>query len=169
MKFFSPLIIATLFLIFFSGCGTRKKSVRDEQRFSRYQLKKPSRSASYRSVTPTKAKKNRKKKKKQYKGPQVFDCISSYYGRKFHGKKTASGEIFNMFDYTAAHKKLPLGTIIKVINLSNRKAIIVRVNDRGPFVKGRELDLSYAAAKALGFVRQGTAKVRVQIIRLGKN
>ena len=92
--------------------------------------------------------------------------IASWYGPKFHGRKTATGEIYNMYDYTAAHKTLPLNTYIKVINLENGKSIVVRINDRGPFVKNRILDLSYAAAKKLGIVKKGTAKVK--IIVLGK-
>ncbi len=164
-------IMMVLFIVSINvGCGGSKKSVRQEQKFNRYTLKKKDRKKNtYTSVVPTKKKKSKKNKKKvEYKGPKVFDCISSYYARKYHGKKTASGEIFNMFDYTAAHKTLPFGTIVKVYNLKNKKAIVIRINDRGPFIKGRELDLSFAAAQALDFVRDGTAKVRVQIVRLGK-
>jgi len=88
--------------------------------------------------------------------------IASWYGPKFHGRKTASGEVFNMYALTAAHRTLPLGVRVRVTNLENGKSVIVRINDRGPFVKGRLIDLSYAAAKRLGFVHQGTARVRVQ-------
>ena len=90
--------------------------------------------------------------------------IASYYGKGFHGKKTANGEIYDMYAITAAHKELPFGTLIKVTNLSNKKAIIVRINDRGPFVKGRILDLSYGAARKLEMIAQGTAKVRIEIM-----
>lgn len=159
-------IIAILFLLFFQGCwwGT-EKSIRNKTRVERYTLKTRGRSVSYRVITPVR-KKKKKSKKIKYKGPRTFYAIASYYGRKFHGKKTASGEIFNMFDYTAAHKSLPFGTLIKVTNLKNHRAVIVRVNDRGPFVKGRDLDLSYAAAKSLGIISEGVAKVKVEIIRL---
>jgi len=92
--------------------------------------------------------------------------IASWYGPKFHGKKTASGEIYNMYEMTAAHKSLPLGTYVKVINLENGKSVVVKVNDRGPFVPGRIIDLSYAAAKKLGVVAKGTAKVK--IVALGR-
>lgn len=92
--------------------------------------------------------------------------IASWYGPGFHGSKTASGEIYNMFKLTAAHKTLPLGTYVKVINLENGKSVIVKINDRGPFVKGRIIDLSYAAAKRLGMLKKGTAKVK--IIALGR-
>ena len=172
MRYFIGILTITIFMSIFVGCGSSKKSVREKQKFDRYTLKKSGREQkSYRSVAPSKRTKNsteKNKKNKEYRGPKVFDCVSSYYARKFHGKKTANGEIFNMFDYTAAHKELPFGTILKVYNLKNKKAVVVRINDRGPFIKGRELDLSFAAAQALGFVKQGTAKVRVQIMKLGK-
>ncbi|MBO4386208.1 MAG: septal ring lytic transglycosylase RlpA family protein, partial [Treponema sp.] len=83
---------------------------------------------------------------------------ASYYADKFHGRKTSSGEIFNMYDYTAAHKTLPFGTLLRVTNLANGNYVTVKVNDRGPFVKGRELDVSKAAAVKLGMIKTGTAK-----------
>jgi rare lipoprotein A len=86
---------------------------------------------------------------------------ASWYGKKFHGRKTSSGEIYNMHAFTAAHKSLPLPTDVRVTNLSNGKSIIVRVNDRGPFVGSRIIDMSYAAAKHLDMVKSGTAKVEV--------
>ncbi len=91
---------------------------------------------------------------------------ASWYGPGFHGRKTASGEIYDMYKLTAAHKTLPLGTYVKVINLENGRSVIVKINDRGPFVKGRVIDLSYAAAKKLGMLKKGVAKVK--IIALGK-
>ncbi|WP_456437621.1 septal ring lytic transglycosylase RlpA family protein [Desulfurobacterium sp.] len=92
--------------------------------------------------------------------------IASWYGPNFHGRKTASGEIYNMYKMTAAHKTLPLGTYVKVINLENGKTAIVKINDRGPFVPGRIIDLSFAAAEKLGILGKGTAKVK--IIALGR-
>lgn len=86
---------------------------------------------------------------------------ASWYGKKFHGRKTANGEIYNMYAMTAAHKTLPLGTWVRVDNLSNKKSIIVRVNDRGPFVTGRIIDLSYTAAQKMDIVGPGTAPVLV--------
>ncbi len=90
--------------------------------------------------------------------------IASWYGKKFHGKKTANGETYNMYAMTAAHTLLPMPSIVRVTNLENGKSIKVRVNDRGPFVKSRLIDLSYAAAKALGYAKQGTTRVRVQTL-----
>jgi len=89
---------------------------------------------------------------------------ASWYGPNFHGKPTANGEIFDMYALTAAHRTLPLPSVVRVTNLSNNHSIIVRVNDRGPFARDRILDVSKAAAKALGFLKQGTAKVRVDIL-----
>lgn len=90
---------------------------------------------------------------------------ASYYGDAFHGKKTASGEIFNKWDYTCAHKKLPFNTRVRVTNLKNKKSVLVRVNDRGPFVKGRVIDLSFAAAKKIGMIKEGVVKVKIEVIR----
>jgi len=88
----------------------------------------------------------------------------SYYAHKFHGRKTANGEIFDMYALTAAHKKLPFGTILEVENLANNKKVTVRINDRGPFVSNRILDLSYAAAEKIEMLQTGTAHIRAKII-----
>lgn len=89
---------------------------------------------------------------------------ASWYGRDFHGKKTATGEVYNMYAMTAAHKTLPLGTRIKVTNLGNRRSVYLVVNDRGPFVRGRILDLSYGAARKLGSVNEGVIKVHITAV-----
>ena len=101
--------------------------------------------------------------------PEVQIGIASYYGKKFHRKLTANGQRFNMYKVSAAHKTLPLGTRVKVTNLNNGKSIRLTINDRGPFKKGRILDLSYKAAQKLGFVNEGTTKVRIDVIKLGDN
>ena len=101
--------------------------------------------------------------------PKTQIGIASYYGKKFHKKRTANGEIFNMYRVSAAHKSYPLGTKVRVTNLENGKSIKLVINDRGPFVKGRIIDLSYKAARKLDFVNQGTTKVRIDVIRLGDN
>ena len=94
-------------------------------------------------------------------------ATASYYGKDFHGKKTSNGEVFNMNDLTCAHKSLPFDTILRITNLSNEKTVKVRVNDRGPFVVGREIDLSTAAAKKLDMMKAGTAKVKIEIVKMG--
>lgn len=90
--------------------------------------------------------------------------FASWYGRKFHGRRTSNGEVYDMYGMTAAHKSLPIPTFVQVTNLKNGKVVIVRVNDRGPFHGDRIIDLTYAAAKKLGFVDQGTAEVEVVAI-----
>lgn len=94
---------------------------------------------------------------------------ASYYAEDFHGKRTSNGERFNMNDYTCAHKSLPFNTILKVTNLANGKICEVRVNDRGPFVASREIDLSKAAAVKLGMIGSGTTKVKLEIVKRGAN
>jgi rare lipoprotein A len=93
-----------------------------------------------------------------------FEGIASWYGPDFHSKKTSNGEVYNMYDMTAAHKTLPMNTVVKVNNLENGKSIIVRINDRGPFVKGRIIDLSNKAAHEIDMVRRGTAKVKITVL-----
>ncbi|WP_027882407.1 septal ring lytic transglycosylase RlpA family protein [Meiothermus rufus] len=90
---------------------------------------------------------------------------ASWYGGRFHGRRTASGERFNKFHLTAAHRTLPFGTRVRVTNLHNGRSVVVRINDRGPYSQGRILDLSYAAARQLGILRQGVAQVRLEILR----
>jgi len=93
---------------------------------------------------------------------------ASYYHDSLHGRKTASGEIYDKTDMTAAHKRLPLGTRVRVTNLKTGKSIKVKINDRGPFVKGRIIDLSRRAAKKLGIIKKGVAKVKVEILKVPK-
>lgn len=94
---------------------------------------------------------------------------ASYYAEQFHGKRTSNGEYFNMYSLTCAHKSLPFDTVLRVTNLSNGKQVDVRVNDRGPFVVGREIDLSKAAAVQLNMIKTGTAKVKLEIVKMGAN
>lgn len=107
-------------------------------------------------------------KGKWYKPKETYSFeqtgIASWYGPNFHGKKTANGEIFDMYELTAAHKTLQIPSLIRVTNLENGKSIVARVNDRGPFSRGRVLDLSMKAAELLDFKNQGTAKVKIQVL-----
>jgi rare lipoprotein A len=96
--------------------------------------------------------------------PAIVDGIASYYGKNHHGKKTANGEIFNMYKLTAAHRSLPFGTKVKVTNLSNNRSVIVRINDRGPYITGRSIDLSQAAAERLEMIRPGIVRVKMEIL-----
>ena len=101
-------------------------------------------------------------KERQTKTPAAFTGVASWYGPGFSGKKTATGEIFDETKMTAAHKTLPLGTKAKVTNVKNGKSVEVEINDRGPYAEGRIIDLSQAAAAAIGIVDRGVATVRVE-------
>ena len=93
--------------------------------------------------------------------------MAAWYGDKFNGRKTASGERFNMHKLTAAHRTLPFNTLVKVTNLNNKASVVVRINDRGPFVRNRIIDLSRAAARKIGLDRSGTAPVRIELAEVG--
>lgn len=90
--------------------------------------------------------------------------VASYYADKFHGRKTANGERFDQTELTAAHKTLPFGTKVKVTNLKTGRSVVVRINDRGPFVKGRNIDLSRRAAKKIKMVKSGIAPVALEVV-----
>ncbi len=92
--------------------------------------------------------------------------VASYYHNSLHGRKTASGQIYNKNKLSAAHKTLPLGTKVRVTDVKTGKEIVVRINDRGPFVRGRVIDLSRSAAKELGILQRGVAKVEVEVISI---
>jgi len=108
------------------------------------------------------------KSKKIEKKGKIFYYITSYYGKKFHGRYTASGEIYDMYKLTCAHRTLPFGTKLKVTNEDNGKSVIVRVNDRGPNVSDRDLDISYVAAQKIGLIGAGIKKLRVEIVKIIK-
>jgi rare lipoprotein A len=91
--------------------------------------------------------------------------VASYYGKEYQGKKTASGEIYDSNKMTAAHRTLPFGANVRVTDLSSSRSVVVRVNDRGPFARGRIIDLSLAAARKLGIIRAGKATVKLEIAR----
>lgn len=104
-------------------------------------------------------------KSKVVKKAQPYQVgTASWYGSYFEGKETASGEPYNMYDLTAAHMSLPLGTFVKVTNLRNGKSVVVRVNDRGPVVDGRIIDLSYSAAQVIGMKNRGIQRVRLDVV-----
>ena len=103
--------------------------------------------------------------KSYFRSGNVQKGLASWYGPDFHGKLTSNQEIYNMHALTAAHKTLPFGAYVRVTNLNNGKSVVVRINDRGPFVKGRIIDLSYAAAKKLGMDITGVAPVKVKVLK----
>ena len=113
-------------------------------------------------------KQNKKDPRSKFNSKKTkYSGVSSWYGPQFHGNLTANGEVFDMYGITAAHKEFPLNTIARVTNLDNNKSIILRINDRGPYVDGRILDCSYGAALKLDFSDQGIANVKIEIIEWG--
>ena len=122
----------------------------------------------------TKSKSHKTSKKKTSKNNNVkhrkiMNGVSSFYAEDFHGKLTANGEVYDMYGVTAAHKTLPLNTVCRVTNLANNKSLILRINDRGPYIKGRILDCSYGAAKKLDFLTEGTTEVEIVVMEWGDN
>lgn len=141
--FYRLLAVSALLILFVYGCAGKKPTHRPPGHTKPYEIN----GKWYRPIPHTNDFRER--------------GIASWYGKKFHGRKTANGEIYDMYGMTAAHKTLPLGIHVRVVNLSNRKQVDVRINDRGPFVRGRIIDLSYTAAKKIGIVGPGTAKVEI--------
>jgi len=105
-----------------------------------------------------------KKEDKSQIPKQTLYGIASYYGPKWHGRTTANGEKLNIYDMTAAHKSLPFNTIVKVTDLDTGNFVFVRINDRGPYIKGRIIDLTDQAAKRLGIIQKGIARVKVEVL-----
>ncbi|MBI5471661.1 MAG: septal ring lytic transglycosylase RlpA family protein [Ignavibacteriae bacterium] len=97
-----------------------------------------------------------------------LDGVASYYADEFHGRKTSSGEIYDMHALTAAHRTLPFNSIVRVTNLDNNRSVEVRINDRGPFKSKRVIDLSYRAALEIGLIANGTAPVLIEVLELGQ-
>jgi rare lipoprotein A len=121
------------------------------------------------NVTSQPANQNQNGKHSATEGPKplaVWECTTSWYGEDFDGKQTANGETYDMNADTAAHPTLPLGSIVRVVNTRNHRSQVVRINDRGPYVEGRELDVSYEVARKLGFDQHGLAKVRLELLKV---
>jgi rare lipoprotein A len=135
----SALLIVVFFLL--SACAPRQRVV--------YERRMP---------PPEKETKIEKRETRE-----LQQGIASWYGKDFHGRQTSSGEVYDMYQLTCAHQSLPLGTMVMVTNLENGKSVELKVNDRGPFVKGRIIDVSYAAAKMLDMSEKGTAMVKVEV------
>ena len=157
-KYAKYLAVYALILLFFGGCGGYKSGYAvppGKINRSPAMYKATMRPYTVRGIRyyPTVVKVGT-----TYKG------TASWYGYDFHGNSTSNGEFYNMYAYTAAHKTLPMNTILKVTNLKNGKSVIVRVNDRGPFAANRIIDLSYAAAKKIDMIRDGTAPVKITVL-----
>jgi len=139
--------IMLLFTFLFTGCSTYHISP-----------------ARYRATMKPYVKKGQYYKPHEIKPYASMIGYASWYGPKFHGRLTSSGERYNMFAYTAAHKTWPLGTLVRVENLKTHKSVVVRINDRGPFVSNRIIDCSYAAARKIGLDKDGVAPVKIVAI-----
>ena len=151
-----PLIFLLSSVLFMTGCsGKRKGAVKPTKHTSAARHKATMRSYNVRG--------------KRYRPTyvevgQVMQGISSWYGPNFHGKYTSNGEVYNMHARTAAHKTWPMDTMVRVKNVQNGKSTVVRINDRGPFVRGRIIDCSYKAGKEIGLDRMGIAKVKIEVV-----
>lgn len=166
MRRFIILFAALAALMFSTGCASLNKY----NPFPQHVFSSPSHS----STSASKAPRSAKTKPYRVMGRTYYPLqtaagynqvgIASWYGKDFHGRKTANGEIYDMYGVSAAHKTLPLGTRVRVSNLENGREVVLVVNDRGPFVKGRLIDLSYGAARRLDIVEKGTAQVRIKAI-----
>ena len=156
----NKVFILTCSLLLFH-CAPSPRYKASSSNFVKQDIAKSSKTSS------RKQKPSKKNKAKFNKSKMLYKGISSYYGPKFHGKLTANGEIFDMYGVTAAHKEFPFNTITRITNEKNGKSLIIRINDRGPYIDGRILDCSFGAAKKLGFVTDGTAPVKIEIIEWG--
>jgi len=146
------LLVFSASLVIFSGCS---------QRFAHYGHTSKAR---YKATMRTYRVRGRTYHPTYVAVGDTMRGISSWYGPNFHGKQTSNGERYNMHGYTAAHKTWPMDTMVKVQNIKNGKSVIVRINDRGPFVSGRIIDCSYAAGKKIGLDRLGIAKVKLTVL-----
>lgn len=142
-KVLLPVLMIIVFLLI-SGCSPR------------YVVRE-------RRITPPEEETKIETKIEKRETRQVQQGIASWYGKDFHGRQTSSGEVYDMYQLTCAHQTLPLGTMVMVTNLENGKSVELKVNDRGPFVKGRIIDVSYAAARMLDMAEKGTAPVKVEV------
>ena len=142
-----------LFSLIVAGCASSPRFTRDRNAGSKSNPTVPSSST---GKTPS-----------QTRTAGSIEGIASYYADDFNGKKTADGETYDMYKMTAAHRTFPFGTKVKVTNLANKRSIIVRINDRGPFKMDRIIDLSYAAAIQLGMKGTGTATVKLEVVQWG--
>lgn len=170
-----PSLFRTLFTLVFctlmSACSTPTKSTKPikntpsvTQNHSGQLAKKPARSAQRILPVKKQTKRSRRPIRKQQTFIFLKEGAASYYGKRFQGRKTASGERFDMHQLTAAHKKLPFGTRVRVTNLQNNRSVVVTINDRGPHSKYRIIDLSKAAAQRIGMLQAGVVKVKVEIL-----
>jgi rare lipoprotein A len=150
-------ILFVVFFLLLMACGPRHRIIIEERTLPPVKKELAKEESKEEKLTAPE-----KIEKRDSKGVQYG--IASWYGSDFHGRATSSGEIYDMYQLTCAHNTLPLGTLVMVTNLENGNSLELKVNDRGPFVKDRIIDLSYAAARILGMWEKGTASVKVEVI-----
>ena len=169
-KIFNKNILILTAILILSGCTPAPRYKSGPVR-SKPTVEKKSSNKNSKFDKKSKKKKSGKKNQKSEYNPKKkeYTGVSSYYGKAFHGKLTANGEVYDMYGLTAAHKTFPLNTICRVTNLANSKSLILRINDRGPYIDGRILDCSYGAAKKLDFLDDGLAEIKIEIIEWGDN
>jgi rare lipoprotein A len=170
----SPLRLGAIFALLLSGCATQVAEVKDGGPRQAVDV------SHIPDAIPRKEVRTRAGNRSPYtlfgKTYHVLDSdvgfrqkgMASWYGSKFHGRRTANGEIYDMYGMTAAHKTLPIPSYVRVTNLNNHRSVVVRVNDRGPFHGDRIIDLTYTAAAKLGFIKQGTAPVSIEALQPGQ-
>ncbi len=161
MKSLSHLLLLSLFLVFsmlFTGCSQKRQSVGSPS------ATKYTSAARHKATMRSYRVLGKRYHPTYVEVGQKMKGISSWYGPNFHGKHTSNGEVYNMHARTAAHKTWPMDTMVKVNNLQNGKSTIVRINDRGPFVRGRIIDCSYTAGKEIGLDKMGIAKVSIEVL-----
>jgi rare lipoprotein A len=154
--FLSTTTLLLAAAVFFTGCSGKKAPKYGDTKFTS--------AARHKSTMRCYTVRGKTYRPTYVKVGQTMTGISSWYGPNFHGKYTSNGERYNMHARTAAHKTWPMDTMVKVTNLQNGRSTIVRINDRGPFVRGRIIDCSYAAGKELGLDRMGIAKVKIEVV-----
>jgi rare lipoprotein A len=151
--YFSFFIVLSISSLLLAACGPRHRIVFEKK------VEPPLEKREVKEEKPVQEAKIEKRESRE-----VQYGVASWYGGKFHGRSTSSGEIYDMYQLTCAHNTLPLGTTVMVTNMENGRSIELKVNDRGPFVKERVIDLSYAAAQIIGMWEKGTAFVKVEVI-----
>jgi len=164
-KFHISLIM--IIIVFFSACSTRGKSIYKPKHTSKTTYVSEKKVYEHPTMKPYTVMGVKYYPEMVNIGDE-FDGKASWYGPDFNGKLTSNGETYNMWEMTAAHKTLPMNTLVRVINLQNDKSTVVRINDRGPFVETRIIDLSKAAAVKIGMVKYGTAPVELEIVGFEK-
>lgn len=162
------IILPTFLIIMISGCSYKAENLNTKKEYSKNKRWYLTKDKSFLKKI------GRYKVRGDYYQPFIPKIgykergVASWYGIPFHGRKTASGEIYNMNRLSAAHKKLAINTIVKVTNVKNKKFVIVRINDRGPYKYDREIDLSMAAAKRIGIYEPGTGIVQIDVLGYGE-